>query len=231
MDYWDIKQEKKIDEEPFGFLYTNFCNVQDSDVCVRSTPLPGNTLGPLQSINSTFTNIGEQSVTGVDLGVYFSTDLGGGALSLALDYSRLLDFERVELNSAGTAFVSRDLTGEYEYPEDRFVLSGDWELANWGFSGAVNYIGEFEDTPDINFDGTLDYDTNKSRSVDAFVTLNLQARYTGFEGLTLAAGIDNAFDEEPPFAVGDGDTDLYGYVSSQHDPRGRFMYGKVTYRF
>lgn len=79
--------------------------------------------------------------------------------------------------------------------------------------------------------GTQDYDTNKSRSVDAFVTLNVQARYTGFEGLTLALGIENALDETPPFAVGDGDADLYGYVSSQHDPRGRFAYGRVTYRF
>jgi outer membrane receptor protein involved in Fe transport len=63
------------------------------------------------------------------------------------------------------------------------------------------------------------------------VTLNLQGRYTGFDGLTIAVGLDNALDEDPPFAVGDGDTDLYGYVSSQHNPRGRFAYAKVTYAF
>lgn len=231
VDYWDIKQEKKIDEVPFGFIYLQNCDDQASTVCVRDTPLPGQTLGELLTVNSSFTNIGEQTVTGVDLGVYFNTDLGAGALSLGLDYSHLLDYERVELNSAGTAFVTRDLAGEYEYPEDRFVLTGGYDLAAWGFSASVNYIGEFEDTPDIDFDGVLDYDTNKSRTVDAFVTLNLQARYTGFEGLTIAVGLDNAFDETPPFAVGDGDTDLYGYVASQHDPRGRFAYGKLTYRF
>jgi iron complex outermembrane recepter protein len=38
-------------------------------------------------------------------------------------------------------------------------------------------------------------------------------------------------DKEPPFAIGDGDTDLYGYVSSQHSPRGRFVYAKMTYTF
>ncbi|MCM2313182.1 MAG: TonB-dependent receptor [Steroidobacteraceae bacterium] len=231
VDYWDIKQENKIDEFPFGFIYTQFCNDQASEVCVRDTPLPGDTLGQLQIINTSFTNIGEQNVSGVDFGVYYDTDLAGGTLGLTLDYSRLLDFERVELTSAGDRFVTRDLAGEYEYPEDRFVLSGDWSIADWGFSAAVNYIGKFEDTPDVNFDGTLDYDSNRTRSVDAFVTLNLQARYTGFEGLTLSLGLENALDEDPPFAVGDGDTDLYGYVSSQHDPRGRFAYGKVTYRF
>ena len=152
-------------------------------------------------------------------------------LTLGLEYSHLLEFEKVELNSAGTAFVTRDLTGEYEYPEDRFVLSGDWAMDTWDFYAAVNYIGSFEDAPDADLDGVLDFDTWTTRDVDAFVTLNLQASYTGFEGLTLSLGVENALDEEVPFAIGDGDMDLYGYVQNVHSPRGRFAYGKATYRF
>ena len=56
-------------------------------------------------------------------------------------------------------------------------------------------------------------------------------RSTGADALTNAVGIDNALDESPPFAIGDGDTDLDGYVSGVHDPRGQFIYGKLTYRF
>ena len=41
----------------------------------------------------------------------------------------------------------------------------------------------------------LDFDSNRSRTVGSFTTLNLQGRYTGFEGLTIAVGIDNALDE------------------------------------
>ena len=231
VDYWDIQQDDKIDEVAFGFLYTQFCGVQDSTVCTRGVPLPGDTLGALQTINSGFINIGSQSVNGVDLSVHYNMGLAGGELSFGLDYSRMLEFQKVELNADGTGFVERDLTGEYEYPEDRFVLTGDWSTDAWGINAAVNYVGSFEDTPDIDFDAILDYDTNKSRTVGSFTTLNLQARYTGFEGLTLALGLDNALDERPPFAIGDGDTDLYGYVASQHDPRGRFLYGKATYSF
>jgi iron complex outermembrane receptor protein len=231
VDYWDIKQENKIDEEPFGFLYSNFCDVQDSPVCVRNTPLPGDSLGELQSINATFTNIGEQTTNGVDVSVYFRSELIGGDLVLGLDYSHMLEFQKVELNQDGTALIERDLTGEYEYPEDRAVLTGDWGTADWGVRATVNYIGQFEDAPDADFDGILDYDTNKTREVDAFTTVNLQGRYTGIQGLTIAVGVDNAFDEEPPQAIGDGDTDVYGYVSALHDPRGQFFYGKLTYRF
>jgi iron complex outermembrane receptor protein len=231
VDYWDIKQEKKIDEEPFGYLYLNFCNVQDSTVCVRAAPQGSAVLGELISINSTFTNIGEQTTNGIDVSAYFRSDVMGGELFVGLDYSHMLEFQKVELNQAGTALVERDLTGEYEYPEDRFVLTGDWGFENWGVRAAVNYIGPFEDKPDANEDGVLDYDTVTTREVGAFTTVNLQARYTGFEGLTLAVGVDNVLDEEPPFAIGDADTDLYGYVSGLHDPRGQYFYGKATYRF
>ncbi|HEV7716972.1 MAG TPA: TonB-dependent receptor, partial [Steroidobacteraceae bacterium] len=155
----------------------------------------------------------------------------GGTLTLSLQYSHLLKFERVELNAAGTAFVTRKLTGEYEYPEDRATLSADWGNEAWGVYANLAYIGPFEDTPDFNFDGTLDYDTHKSRMVGSFTTLNLQARYTGIKHLKVLVGVDNVLDEKPPFAIGDGDTDLFGYVQSQHSPRGRFWNAKAVFSF
>jgi outer membrane receptor protein involved in Fe transport len=231
LDYWDISQENKIDEAPFGFIYQEFCGVQTSTVCVRSPAAGGQPLGVLQSINVGFQNIGEQNTSGVDLGGYYRMDLGAGQLTLGLSYSYLLEFERIELNSAGSAFVSRALEGEYEYPQHRALLSADWGTDLWGVYAQVNYTGEFEDTPDADFDGVLDYDTVSTPKVDAFTTLNLQARFTGIENVTLLVGLDNALDEEPPFAVGDGDADLYGYVQTQHSPRGRFWNAKAIFRF
>ncbi len=231
LDYWDVSQEKKIDQVPFGFLYTAFCNVQVSTVCIRGTPLAGDTLGPLQFINTSFINIGEQTARGIDLAGYFGFDVAGGSLSVGLSYSHLLEFERVELDAAGTSFVHRELAGEYEYPEDRATFTADWGNEQWGVYTNVAYIGPFEDTPDFDFDGTLDYDTHKSREVGQFTTVNLQARYTGIEHVKLLVGVDNVFDEKPPFAIGDGDTDLYGYAQSVHNPRGRFWNAKAIFTF
>jgi outer membrane receptor protein involved in Fe transport len=143
----------------------------------------------------------------------------------------MLKFEKIELDATGAAFVTRPLEGEYEYPEDRAQLTADWGTDAWGVYASLNYVGEFQDTPDVDFDGILDFDSNDTPKVDAFTTLNLQARYTGLENVTLLVGLDNALDEEPPFAVGDGDTDLYGYVQSQHSPRGRFWNAKAIFRF
>jgi len=231
LDYWDITQEKKIDDVPFGFLYNSFCNDQNSTVCIRGTPLPGDALGPLQSVNTGFVNIGEQSATGVDLAASWTSAVGPGNLDLNLYYTYLLDFDRVELNADGDGFVTRSLAGEYEYPQTRWSLTGSYLFGDWNFFAQVDYIGEFEDTPDIDFDGILDYDTNTSRTVDAFMTVNVQATYSGFENTRLMLGVDNLFDEDPPFAIGDGDTDLYGYVSSMHSPRGMFWYARATFSF
>lgn len=236
LDYWDIKQEEKIDELPFGLVYQAECNDQNSPICERGAPLPGDTLGPLERIHSTFINIGEQSVSGIDLAGYFNIGVAGGQLVLGLTYSHLLDFERVELSPSGDTLLSRELTGEYEYPEDRAMLTADWGTDKWGVFANVNYIGEFEDTPDIlpigeAPDGVLDYDQVTTPKVDAFTTLNLQFRYTGIENMKFLLGIDNVLDEDAPFAGGDGDTDLYGYVQSQHSPRGRFWNVKAIFDF
>lgn len=231
LDYWQIEQENKIDEVPFGFIYNEFCGVQESEVCTRGAPLPGASLGLLQTINAGFINIGEQNTSGVDLGAYYGFDMAGGQLTLGLSYTHLLEFERVELAADGESFVARELAGEYEFPEDRALLTADWSTEAFGVFASINYVGEFEDTPDADFDGTLDYDTVTTPKVDAFTTVNLQFRYTGIENVRLLVGIDNAFDEEPPFAVGDGDTDLYGYVQSQHSPLGRLWNAKAIVRF
>jgi iron complex outermembrane receptor protein len=231
IDYWDISQEDKIDEAPFGFIYQQFCGDQNSTVCVRAAPIGTNTLGPLQQINSGFVNIGEQAATGIDFGGYFSADIANNTLTVAFNYSRLLNFEKVELNSDGDAFVTRELTGEYEYPEDRAVLSADFGNDTWGVYGNINYIGPFEDQPDIDLDGTLDFDQFTTPEVSDFTTINLQFRYTGIENMRFLLGIDNVLDEEVPNAFGDGDTDVYGYVQSQHTPRGRFWNAKAIFTF
>ncbi|HIG36953.1 MAG TPA: hypothetical protein EYQ12_05275 [Oceanospirillaceae bacterium] len=65
----------------------------------------------------------------------------------------------------------------------------------------------------------------------AQMLVDLQLGYNYSDNLRLVIGSNNLLDEEPPFAIGNGDSDLYGYVGSVHNPRGRFFYSKLTYRF
>ena len=49
--------------------------------------------------------------------------------------------------------------------------------------------------------------------------------------MKILLSVDNALDEAPPFAVGDGNNDLYGYVQGVHNPRGRFWSAKAVFNF
>jgi outer membrane receptor protein involved in Fe transport len=221
-DLWSITQDNKIDEVPFGNVYQAECGNQNSTICVRRAPLPGQTLGELDRINNTFFNVSSQEAQGLDLSANYKLDLADmGLLKLNLEWTYLSNFEKDGL----------DYTGEYRYPQFRWVTNADWSMDDWGAAVSLAYIGEFEDTPDIDFDGSMDFTKNKSRMVEAQYTVDTQLYYNLNKATKLTFGISNLLDEEPPFAIGDGDGDLYGYVTSMYSPRGRYVYGKVSYRF
>ena len=194
----------------------------NSTICVRRAPLPGQTLGELDQINNTFFNVSSQEASGIDLSVNYKMDLADmGLLKLNAEWTYLRNFEKDNL----------EYTGEYKYPQYRWVTSADWAVNDWGLAASLSYIGEFEDTPDIDFDGSLDFTENTSRMVDAYYSLDTQVYYNLGKDVKFTLGVSNLLDEEPPFAIGDGDGDLYGYVGSMYNPRGRYIYGKVNYRF
>ncbi len=226
LDYWDITQDKKIDEVPRIFIYTAECNNQASTICVRGAPLPGDTLGPLSFIRSGFVNIGSQKTDGLDLAAYWNMPLGSGDLTLGLDYTHLLTFDKRVLDASGLAFETQKLAGEYKYPEDRAALTGNYQIGDWGIYSRINYISSFNDfrllSPPVGSPG---------HKVGSSTTANVQFTYTGLKNTRIALSIDNVFDEKPPFAIGDGDNDLYGYVRDVHNPRGRFWSLKTTYTF
>ncbi|QCZ93087.1 TonB-dependent receptor [Salinimonas iocasae] len=222
VDIWSITQDNKIDEQQFGLVYDAECNDQQSEICVRLPPQEGQSLGVIQKIFNTYQNVSSQEASGVDISADYKLPYDEyGQLSFRLDWSYLNEFERDSL----------DYTGEYRYPENRWLFSTNWVLDNFDANLNISYIGEFEDTPDINFDGVLDFEENTSRMVDSQVLVDLQGGYNFSDSVRIVLGVNNLFDEEPPFAIGDGDSDLYGYVGSVHNPRGRFVYSKVTLRF
>ncbi|MEI8606135.1 TonB-dependent receptor [Pseudoalteromonas sp. B160] len=222
IDVWSITQDNKIDEQAFGPIYDAECNNQNSTICVRLSPQGGQSLGVIQKIHSTFENVSSQEVSGVDFSANYNHSLDDlGLLKFNLEWSYQDKFEK----------DGRDYTGEYGYPEHRWMFSTNWELGEFNTNVNISYVGEFEDTPDIDFDGTLDFDSNTSRMVDSQVLVDLQTAYRITESTKILIGVNNLFDEEPPFAIGDGDGDLYGYASAVHNPRGRYIYTKVSFAF
>ena len=222
VDIWSITQDNKIDEEEFGPIYAAECGNQNSTVCVRLPATGGASLGTIQKVHSTFKNLSSQEVSGIDISGNYNHSLDDlGLLKFNLEWAYQDKFEK----------DGRDYTGEYGYPEHRWIFSTNWEIGQFNTNINISYVGEFEDTPDIDFDGNLDFDSNTSRMVDSEILVDLQTSYHVTEFTKVSLGVNNLLDEEPPFAIGDGDGDLYGYVSGVHNPRGRYLYTKVSFLF
>ncbi|WP_338589649.1 TonB-dependent receptor [Shewanella khirikhana] len=209
LDWYNITQDNKIDRLEPQSLYDANCNDQNSAVCVRLPPVGSDKLGTIDHVLSSFVNISSQEVQGVDLSSHYTLVMDGyGDLKFGLEYSYLMDFEKGD----------KDWTGKYRYPEHRWLGTTNWTMDNLSANLNLTYIGEFADY-------------NETRNVDAQLLVDMSASYRFSETFKWTVGVNNVLDEEPPFAIGDGDSDLYGYVMSIHNPLGRYVYTKVTMNF
>ncbi|MDR6984771.1 outer membrane receptor for ferrienterochelin and colicin [Rheinheimera pacifica] len=216
-DIWSITQDNKIDKNEYENVYAAECNNQNSTICLRLAPLPGQTLGELSRIFNSYINISSQEATGLDLSTSYRLALQDmGSLRFSLDWSYISKFEKNGI----------DYAGEYNYPQHRWLATADWSHGDWGAVLSLSYIGEFED-----YSPASEVESSRTRTVKAHALLDIQGRYNLNDKTQLVLGVNNLFDEDPPFAIGDGDADLYGYASRVHNPRGQFIYGKITYRF
>lgn len=213
-DYWSIEQDNKIAQNDFETIYDANCNDQDSEICERRDPLPGDELGELATLYNTYINLSSQEAAGLDFSANYDWNTQGfGTVRFGLDWSYMSKFEKNGI----------DYTGEYEYPEHRWTARAEWNQDALGVNLNLNYIGEFED-----YQAPDEVEAEKARMVDKQLLVDLQAYYDVTSQLRLTVGTTNLFDEDPPEAF---NNDLYGYAPSVHNPRGRFVYSKVSYSF
>ena len=142
LDYWDIAQENKIDEVPFGFIYDRILrNADQRRLPTRSADRRRVTRHADQrqfGFHQHRRAVGQRNRP---RRLLWHSTVGPGQLTFGLAYSHLLKFERIELDSTGENFVTRSLEGEYEYPEDKATVTADFGTENFGVYASVNYIG------------------------------------------------------------------------------------------
>jgi len=168
----------------------------------------------LAVLYNTYVNLSSQEAAGVDFSANYNWELQDiGDVRLGLDWSYMSKFEKDSI----------DYAGEYEYPEHRWTARAEWGRDALGVNLNLNYVGEFED-----YQAPANVESSETRMVDKQLLVDLQAYYDLTSQLRVTVGTTNLFDEEPPEAF---NNDLYGYASSVHNPRGRFVYSKVSYSF
>ncbi|MBI5923077.1 MAG: TonB-dependent receptor [Betaproteobacteria bacterium] len=101
-------------------------------------------------------------------------------------------------------------------------INVNWSMADWGVTLTQNYNDKYLNGLDLNGD---------KHYVKGYSIFDAQARYSGIKGLSLALGVKNLADKNPPVYINVTNFFQYGFDPTLYDPLGRFFYGKASYKF
>lgn len=241
VDYWNISLKKSIAAFPESPIFNNPTKYASRYTrCSALTPAQiansieftascsGATAGldPIAYVDVRQDNLGETKTSGLDLSFGYQsarTDYGRFGFQIDGTYVLSYDYQREE----GGEFV--DNQGKYSdsSPVMRWqhVAALTWGMDAYSVMLAHRYKSGYEDKNEA-----AGVDPEYFQWTKAFQAVDLSLTYTGLKGLTLTGGINNLFDEAPPFSNQD-DTFQVGYDPRIADPLGRSYFIRAGYTF
>jgi iron complex outermembrane receptor protein len=230
IDYWKINKSNAILPLTPDLLFENFARWAATTV-VRGpvdSAYPG-LPGPIVAVFLGNENLGDLRTSGFDVDLEWQgrpTSVGRFSFSLNGTYvtAYKLDFGEDHFSSGlGNNIVAGPV------PRWRHYASVTWSKGPWSATLAQTFQSGYGECNQL----TLDPDTGActgTRRVGTYDVWDIQGRYTGFRNTTVAFGIKNLFDRNPPFTQS-GLGFSGGYDPVYADPRGVTYYAKLTFSF
>ena len=188
--------------------------------------------GPVISIDQRNLNTGESRLQGFDIDARWKLDAGElGRLTLQLSGSYFSRFDTQNPDGSFTGGVGQvNSTSGGVIPRWKTYQAVTWSRNPWEATLAMNWQQGYHDLPGT-FENTAEPGW-RPRRVGDYTTLDTHLAYTGWKDLTLALGVKNLLDQDPPYTNAGGQTSFQsGYDPQYADPRGRFVYLNATYAF
>jgi len=214
VDYWDIEVTDAISTLGEQLILDSCADTgEHCDKIVRhgAGPLFGNS----SDINDRKTNVGGVDSSGVDFNIRYATEFDGGNLTFNLDTTHYGTYDITQANGdiVENAGYFKSNSGDGNFPEWKTNFDVRYSVDDWSASWSVRYIGAVDEVIDSLVDEADlgDYYAGYGRQIDKSGTYNItreidsqvihDARFSYFmEHVTLTVGLDNVFDEEPPYA-------------------------------
>jgi len=216
-DYWNVDLSDAIATVQAGTVLNSEC-ILFGNGCGQIVRQPN---GEVASITSTATNIGSEKASGIDFAFNYNVNTGFGLFDTRLLVTWLEERVSTVTTAAGpqdaAGFFVTDLNGFPDgiFPEWKGQWTVDWSYGNFGASTNLEYL-----------DSVREFDNGNP--VESEMYFDVTARYNLPWGTTIAGGITNVFDNDPPFIIGgfnaNTDTDTYRLL-------GRSWFARVTHRF
>ena len=227
VDYYNIKIEDVISTVSATNLINECFDTPGlaSDACVGHERFPDT--GKLRYWYSFGVNQSKLESEGIDVAASYRFEklwLLPGTLSTKLLWTHRLDhtFTRTATSTPD------DFTGEVGYNENKVKLTLVWENADWLVSLDNTYYGSaLDDNNQTKDDYTLNH-------ISPILYVDLQVRWFATDEWQVYAGIDNLFNQDPPYCPTCKNTTTPGsnYTGGQHRPwDSQYFYGGVKWSF
>ena len=214
-----------------GTILTDKASVaRYAGLITRAAPSPADIAamipGKILNIDQTNLNLGVSKVAGFELDVKWrlpASDYGKFILAANGTYFTRFDTSNPDGSFSGGVDQVNNATGGV-VPRFRSYSSVDWTLGPWNVNVGQTFQKGYTDIPS-SFSGA-------TRDVSSYAIYDVQGTYTGFKSWSLTLGARNVFNRDPPYSNVGGQVQFQaGYDAQYADPRGRFLYGRVTYSF
>ena len=182
--------------------------------------------GQLNSVTSSFVNVGQVDAQGFDMNLnYVFEDVLGGELQLDGVATYVTTFD-IDQDGSGVIFDGANNRNRFigfgSLPDLRANLALTWRTDRHSAGLTGRYISAYDDrTPTAGSTGI------DSQTVwDLQYGINLDG-LAGSGSTNLTIGINNILDEDPPEVA----VDRIAYDGQVHDPRGRIVYVRAKHNF
>lgn len=216
-DYYRIRQRDVVDANAQFVLNQNAFFGRFPDRVLRSPD------GNLLRVVARPLNIGRRDVSGWDFTLRGGWPLQGGQLQVALNaatiarYRDKLDPSAPGEDQAGT-FSDEASSGNGALPHWKSTASVHWTNDRWRLAWDAYYVGPLRE----RIPGT-----DRRRRIDAWLSQDLQLSHAfpGVDDLEVGVGVENLFDEAPPFAASAFND---GFDGRTYALAGRYFFVRLT---
>lgn len=229
LDYWHISKSDQI-----GVIGGDAVMSDPELYAKYQSRIHRGTDGFIAWIDTPVENLGGLRTSGFDISVNtrWNLDDGWGKLTGRFDGTYITQWE--QQNGKDSPYVSYvgtagDGAGVQPVPWWQHSLALDWQIGDWAMQIENIFVRGWTESAGLVDANIGVAEAHKVKNANTF---NVSAAYTGFDHWTLRLGVRNIADSEPPFtAVSSYGSHAAGYNGSFSDPRGRFIYGSVSYKF
>jgi outer membrane receptor protein involved in Fe transport len=214
VDFFVFDSDNLIDRFDAEDILDNEDDPAFAPLVVRNPPEAGATIGGLNHVITTWTNVATRKYRGFDVDLRYRFETGSvGTFDLRTSWTYQDEI----------AFDGTDFAGTRLYPEWRGNILAAWNHGDWAASVFVDYIGSRSGTGQTNAAGQQ---VTNSR-YGSYIRVNPSVSYRGLWDTSITVGVRNVFDKEPPVDYGDN----LRYTSSIMNYERAFWYVRLSREF